>query len=278
MSWWSTFFSSFIDHLVDSFKIGNIGEEINESILQWQHDFFDVGNFKVVLTDAVIVTWISVLIMFILFKILAWKPKLVPSSKQNVVEAVVSLIISTAEGFGLTKEEAFHITPMIGTIGMMIIGCNIISFFKISPPAKNIAFPVALAFIAIIYVIYASIRFVGLKGFLKSLLSPMPAMLPFKVLDYIIKPMSLALRLFGNVFGAFVFMEFVSIILPVVIPGLLGLWFDLADGILQAIVFTYLTMSYIGEGVEIGHELREHEKKLQEKQDKEQNINNELVI
>ena len=82
----------------------------------------------------------------------------------------------------------------------------------------------------------------------------MPAMLPFKILDFLIKPVSLSLRLFGNVFGAFVFMEFLYIIVPVVLPGIFGIWFDIADGLLQAVVFSYLTMSYIGEIVEIGHE------------------------
>ena len=54
-------------------------------------------------------------------------------------------------------------------------------------------------------------------------------------------------------------LEFLYIIVPVVLPGLFGLWFDLADGVLQAIIFSYLTMSYIGEIVEVGHELQEKE-------------------
>ena len=101
----------------------------------------------------------------------------------------------------------------------------------------------------------------------------MPALLPFKILDMIIKPCSLALRLFGNVFGAFVFMEFLYILVPVVLPAVFGLWFDLADGLLQAVVFSYLTMSYIGEIVEVGHEYHEHpelfEKKKKAKKAKE---------
>ncbi|MDO4876318.1 MAG: hypothetical protein Q3987_02940, partial [Oscillospiraceae bacterium] len=75
-----------------------------------------------------------------------------------------------------------------------------------------------------------------------------------------------------NVFGSFVFMEFMSIVIPVVVPGIIGLWFDLADGLLQAVIFSYLTMSYIGEIVEIGHEFKEHPeefKKQKKKKEKE---------
>ena len=124
---------------------------------------------------------------------------------------LVGLIISSAMGFGLNRKQAEKIAPTIGTFGIVIMACNVSSLFKLSPPAKNITFPVALAIVAIIYVIGVSISMVGIKGFWSSLIHPMPAMLPFKLLDYIIKPVSLSLRLFGNVFGAFVFMEFLDV-------------------------------------------------------------------
>ena len=82
-------------------------------------------------------------------------------------------------------------------------------------------------------------------------------MVPFKIIDFFIKPISLALRLFGNVFGAFILMEFLGIVCPLIVPGAFSLWFDLMDGILQAVVFCYLTTSYIGEVVESAHATKE---------------------
>ncbi|MBR3533589.1 MAG: F0F1 ATP synthase subunit A [Clostridiales bacterium] len=257
MSWWSEFFRSFAEHLKEEFTPGDIGAKINEAILQVKH-YVALGDIKLVLTDAVIVTWIAVTIAVVLLGSMSVKAKIKPDTKQTFVEMLVELLLSVAQGFGLTREEAKHIAPMIGTFCIVITGCNVISIFNIAPPAKNIGFPVAMALCAIFYVIYASIRFVGLKGFWTSLVQPIAILLPFKILDMIIKPCSLALRLFGNVFGAFVFMEFVHIVIPVLLPGLLGLWFDLADGVLQAVVFSYLTIYYIGEIVEVGHELKEH--------------------
>ena len=256
-SWLAEFGRAFIEKLAETFnipaKIGSIGDDINEGILQWQH-YFVIGDLKVVITDAIIVMWIATIAAIIICKILTGKQTIRPNAKQTVMWMLIDLLVNTCMGFGMNRKEAETVAPMIGTFGIVIAGCNVISTFKISPPAKNIAFPVAMALFAIIYVIAVSIRFVGFKGFWAYLTAPLKFLLPFKILDFIIKPISLSLRLFGNVFGAFVFMEFLYIVAPIILPGAAGLWFDIADGLLQAIVFSYLTMSYIGEIVEVGHE------------------------
>ena len=256
-TWLSEFWQAFCTKFVQAFKPGDIGEEISEGILQVQH-YFDVGEYKLIITDAVIVTWIAVLAAIIVFSLMVGKQTIHPNAKQTLLWMIVELIINAAMGFGMTKKEAEEVAPMIMTFGIVITGCNCISFLKFAPPAKNIAFPVGCAVLAILYVIIISIKFIGLKGFWVSLTTPLKAMLPFKLLDFVIKPTSLALRLFGNIFGSFVFMEFLSICIPIIVPGIVGLWFDLADGLLQAVVFSYLTMSYIGEIVEVGHEFKEH--------------------
>ena len=258
-TWIVRFWDTFIEKLIEELKIGDIGEKINEGILQWK-GYFNIGSFKFLLTDAIIVMWIATILAIILFKVMLGRETLRPNKAQTLMWSLGDLLVNTCMGFGMNRKEAEHVAPMVGTFGIVIAGCNVISTFKIAPPAKNIAFPAAMALFAILYVIFVSIRFVGLKGFWASLTSPMKLLLPFKILDFIIKPISLALRLFGNVFGAFVFMEFLYVVVPVVIPGIFGLWFDIADGLLQAVVFSYLVMSYIGEIVEVGHEKEEEEK------------------
>ena len=167
--------------------------------------------------------------------------------------------------FGMNRKQAEEVTPMIMTFGLVITACNSISYFHLPPPAKNVAFPVGCAVLAILYVIFMSIKFVGIKGFWVTLTQPISIMLPFKLLDYVVKPLSLSLRLFGNVFAAYVFMEFLSITVPLILPGVAGLWFDIIDGLIQAIVFSYLTMSYIGENVETVNEYNEHPEEHQKK-------------
>ena len=58
------------------------------------------------------------------------------------------------------------------------------------------------------------------------------------------------MRLFGNVIGAFVIMELIKTIMPVGLPVVFSLYFDLFDGLLQAYVFVFLTSLYLGEAME----------------------------
>ena len=273
-TWLSEFWAAFTEQLMEKlFGHKDIGAEISEAIMQVQM-YFQVGDYSVIITDAVIVTWIAVIIMLIFVAILLGKPsknhKL--TKGQTILVSLTELIISTAMGFGMNRKQAEEVTPMIMTFGLVLNACNSISYFHLPPPAKNVAFPIGCAITAILYVIVMTIKFVGLKGFWLSLTQPIIIMLPFKLLDYVVKPLSLALRLFGNVFAAFVFMEFLSISIPLILPGVAGLWFDIIDGMIQAVVFSYLTMSYIGENVETVNEYyehpEEHEKKKKSKKSK----------
>ena len=265
-SWLSEFFAAFGEKFSERFSPGNIGEEINEAIMQVQM-YFNVGDYKLLITDAILVTWIAVIIMLILLTILLGKPSkdLKLTKGQAVLVSLTELVISTAMSFGMNRKQAEEVTPMILTFGLVITACNSISYFHLPPPAKNVAFPIGCAITAIIYVIVMTVKFVGIKGFWVTLTQPICIMLPFKLLDYVVKPLSLSLRLFGNVFAAFVFMEFLSITVPIILPGIAGLWFDIVDGLIQAIVFSYLTMSYIGENVETVNEYNEHPEEHQKK-------------
>ena len=271
-SWLSEFFAAFVEKLSERFSHKDIGAEISEAILQVKM-YFTVGDYKVLITDAVIVTWVAVIAMLIVLSLLIGKPSkdMKLTRGQAIVVSLTELVIKTGMSFGMNRKQAEEVTPMILTFGLVITACNSISYFHLPPPAKNIAFPIGCAITAIIYVIVMTIKFVGPKGFWTTLTTPIIVMLPFKLLDYVVKPLSLALRLFGNVFAAFIFMEFLSISIPIILPGIAGLWFDIIDGLIQAVVFSYLTMSYIGENVEAVHEYNEGagEREMLKKEKKE---------
>ena len=278
-TWFSEFWAAFVEQLTERlFGHKDIGEEISEAIMQVQMSFA-AGDNTLIITDAIIVTWIAVVIMLIIVAVLLGKPskdhKL--TKGQTILVSLTELVISTAMSFGMNRKQAEEVAPMVMTFGLVLVACNSISYFHLPPPAKNVAFPVGCAIVAIIYVIFMTFKFIGVKGFWISLTQPVAIMLPFRLLDYVIKPLSLALRLFGNVFAAFVFMEFLSISLPVIVPGIVGLWFDIIDGVIQAVVFAYLTMSYIGENLETYNEYIEHPEEHQKKKKSKKNKKSEAV-
>lgn len=266
-SWLSEFFAAFAEKFAERFSSNkDIGAEISEAIMQVQM-YFNVGDYKLLITDAIIVTWIAVVAILIVVGILAGKPSkdLKLTKGQALLVSLTELVITTAMSFGMNRKQAEEVAPMIMTFGIVITACNSISYLHLPPPAKNIAFAIGCALTAIIYVIVMTFKFVGAKGFWVTLTTPIPIMIPFKLLDYVVKPLSLSLRLFGNVFAAFIFMEFLSISVPILLPGVAGLWFDIIDGIIQAVVFSYLTMSYIGENVETVNEYNEHPEEHEKK-------------
>ncbi len=69
------------------------------------------------------------------------------------------------------------------------------------------------------------------------------------------RPLSLCMRLFGNVLGSYVVMELLKIVVPAVLPAVFSVYFDIFDGLIQAFVFVFLTALYIGEAVEMDKSL-----------------------
>ena len=70
-------------------------------------------------------------------------------------------------------------------------------------------------------------------------------------MEIFIKPLSLCMRLFGNVLGSFVIMELLKLIVPAVLPAVFSCYFDIFDGLIQAYVFVFLTSLYIKEAIEL---------------------------
>ena len=197
------------------------------------------------------------------------RPQLKARTGQTIAEMFFGAVEGACLSMGLKAEHCTRVVPFVSSMGLLIVMSNLSSLFGLKPSAVNPSFPIALGLIALVYVVVMGIRLVGIKGFVGSLMQPTAVLLPFKLLDYLIKPISLAFRLFGNVFGAFVLMTFIEVLVPLVLPSIFAIWFDLGDGIIQGLVFGYLTINYLGEIVE-GAESAEHarQEKLQKKQAK----------
>lgn len=199
-------------------------------------------------TDTIVVSWFIVVFLSILFWLGGRKLNNIPEGLQNVMEIVLDFISSFVTDVTGPKGEV--IIPYIGTVAMYLVVANVIGAFGISPPTRDINIAASLAVLTMAYVIYSSIRARGFKGWLKSFTEPLSIILPFKILDIFTRPLSLAVRLFGNIMAGFIIMELVKGIVPVIVPSFLSLYFDFFDGLIQAVVFSLLTVMYVHEGIE----------------------------
>jgi F-type H+-transporting ATPase subunit a len=214
-----------------------------------------VGNFKIGITDTIISMWIVMAIIIIIAWIITLNLKQLPSKKQNIVEIFVDFVKGILNDS--MYKHAEHFVPFIGTMLLFIVFANIIDIINIIipinilvPPTKDINIVLALSLISVIAIIYSGIRFKKVKGWLKSFIEPLPIILPFRIMEYFIKPISLTLRLFGNILAGFLIMTAIYSMVPGVLPSVASIYFDLFDGLLQAYIFVFLVSLYIGEAVE----------------------------
>jgi F-type H+-transporting ATPase subunit a len=124
----------------------------------------------------------------------------------------------------------------------------------IRPPTRDINVTAALAVISITLVLVCGFAARGLGGWFKRLFHPLPMMLPFNLMEYGTRLISLALRLFGNILGGVVLMSMIEGLLPLAIPMVFALYFDFFDGAIQAAIFVFLTSLYISEAVKVHEE------------------------
>ncbi|MDR0387637.1 MAG: F0F1 ATP synthase subunit A [Treponema sp.] len=241
-----------------------LGEHLNESL-----KFVTVFSFKlfgreIPVTETVIVSWFVMAILIVVSLCLTRNLRQVPRKAQCILESAVEFLNNLSRQYFGSRAGAYG--PYVGTVFLFLLLANIIPVispiaafgweppFTIKPPARDINFTAALALISILLVLSGGIRARGLKGWAKHLLSPVPMMLPFNLLEYVIRPLSLCLRLFGNILGGYIIMLLIEAVAPIFAPSILSLYFDFLDGLIQALVFTFLTILFIAEAVEVEEE------------------------
>jgi F-type H+-transporting ATPase subunit a len=217
------------------------------------------------INETVLVSWFVMAILIAGSLVLTRRLSQVPRGFQVFLEWAVEFLNNFSRQYFGRRAGIYG--PYIGTVFLFLLLANIIPAFSplsisafhiappfvIKPPARDINFTAALAALSILLVLVGGLRARGLKGWAKNLLRPVPMMLPFNLLEYIIRPLSLCLRLFGNILGGFIIMLLIEKVLPipVIVPAVLSVYFDFFDGLIQAVVFTFLTAIFVGEAVTI---------------------------
>lgn len=250
-------------------------EKLNSAMESIDIFSFNVLGFRVPISESLIMMWIIMAFLIIFAYIFTRNLKMVPEGKQNFIETVVEFINNFVKD--IIGHHWKHFAPYLGTVLLFLVVSNIVSIFsviptgqqlytltgldffkhlpefEIKPPTKDLNVTATLGMMTIILVLGSAIRFKKVSGWLKGLLKPTPIMLPFNILDYGTRFMSLSLRLFGNILAAFIVMELIYGALGVfgaVIPVFGSLYFDLFDGGLQAYIFVFLSSIYIAEAIE----------------------------
>lgn len=207
-------------------------------------------------TGEVILMWVIALLLVLTSIFVTRHLKERPGRFQNMVETAVESLDRFFTGI-VGKKKARKYFCFLGSLFIFIIvanysglipGVGMTKYFK--APTASLSVTLGLGVVTFAFLQIASIRAGGCKHYFKRFVTPIAVMLPLLVLDEFIKPASLALRLFGNVFGEETVTEELYGLLPIGAPVIM-MALSLLFCAIQAVVFTMLVSIYLEEAIEV---------------------------
>ena len=222
-------------------------------------------------TDTVLATAIAAIITLALAFVLRAKVTStgVPSGVQLFWEAITSQMRGQIEG-AIGMKIAPFVLPLAVALFVFILVANWISVLPVQygtanggtgellkPPASDINFVLALALFVFLCYHAAGIWRRGLLGHPVKLLKGHVAFLaPINLVEEIAKPISLSIRLFGNIFAGGIMVALIALFPPYIMWAPNAIWktFDLFVGLIQAFIFALLTILYFSQSMELDEE------------------------
>lgn len=229
--------------------------------------------------DHVLYTWVVMLIILGAAFAATRRVALVPRGAQNFIEVVLEQFIQMIDDVIGPEGRAY--LPLIATLGLFILVGNLIGLVPgMNGPTTNLNTTAACALVTFFAYHYIGIRKQGLGHYLKHFMGPVPAlaplMIPIEVISHLARPLSLTLRLFGNMVGGHILLAIIFFLMGldgligwalsgsaagavvggvgglVMVAFTVGFLFPLKIlvSFLQAFIFVMLTMLYIAGAIE----------------------------
>lgn len=208
--------------------------------MQGPRTVFTIFGFPI--KESVFNTWIVMVVIIVLAMFLRRRLETRPGKAQNIAELIVegfSAIVKSTMG-----EKNIGFTPYMGTLFLLIFLSNILGIFGLRTPTADINITVGYALMTFFAIHYFGLKSKGF-GYLKGFFEPIFVIAPINVIGELAKPVSLSMRLFGNMLGGAVISALISGAVALFVPAVASIYFDLFSGLLQSFIFTMLSMVFI---------------------------------
>jgi len=199
-------------------------------------------------------TWF-IMLSFILVAFLATRRlSIYPGRFQHVMELIIDGI---NQGMISTMGEGGRrYFPLIGTLALFILVANLLGIIPgFESPTSNLNTTVSMALVVFVMTHVVGIRVHGFK-YVKQFMGPVwwltPIMMPIEIVSHLSRPLSLSVRLFGNIMGEDLVLAIVLILIPFLVPLPLFVLM-IFTSIIQTMVFVILSMMYISMAMEEAH-------------------------
>lgn len=210
-----------------------------------------VANPSHLVPDYIVMSLIVVVVMGLVFGLASRKLSLVPSKRQTVLELIVGLF----EGLIMDTigEQGKKYLPVIGSVGIFVFSSNMLGLIPgLMSPTSKLNVTLGCALVVFTYYHWQGMKAQGVFKYLKTFAGPIPAiaplMLPIELISHFSRPVSLSLRLFGNIFAE----DLLILIMASIIPFFLPLPFmaiAIFTSLIQSFVFVLLSCIYIAGAV-----------------------------
>lgn len=222
----------------------------------WDSTWFSIGPVPV--HHLVFTEWIIVALIGLIAFLATRNMQMVPRGLQNVWEWTITFCYDFFTQLMDKESVAKKWAPLLTAYFLFILFSNYSGLIPgaahiegFQPPTSNWNVTMTLAVITFFAVHVAGFSEHGFHYF-HHFISPNPAMLPLNLVEELAHPLSLTVRLFGNIFGEEMIIAYLMFMVPFLVPtALMGL--SLLLGAIQAIVFTILSASYIAAAAGEGH-------------------------
>lgn len=220
-----------------------------------------IGGLKIEIQQSIFV-WLCICFVAMFFfyfagrKIEKTDPAKAPKGLVYWCEEIYNLIRYVIQGN--LKETTTHYIPMFGTLILLMVVANLTGLIGLQNPTSNVSFNATLALTLWLMIQFNAIRKNGLKARLKELTEPMWLLTPLNIIGELALPISLTMRLFGNILAGSIITLLVYTLIKSIAPwGYLGLtltpflhmYFDIFSGVIQTYIFFTLGSFFLGQQV-----------------------------
>lgn len=201
--------------------------------------------------DTLIMTWLTMAVVIIIAILATRRLTLVPSGWQNLLEMAVEALLNQIESTMGPKGLKF--APMIITLFLFLLISNWLGLIpKFSSPTSDLNTTAGLAIMVFVLIQVLGIMHKGLGSYIGHFFKPYALFLPINIIEELAKPITLSFRLFGNIIAGEVLLIVLGMLVPYFVPTI-WLAFSVFVGVIQAFIFTMLTMSYLSNSLNDNH-------------------------
>ncbi len=207
---------------------------------------FRVGDIPI--TETMFVGWLVMLFILGLGAIIRRTLDERPRGIQTYAEIAVNgfhAVVSDTMG-----ADKVGFLSFVGALILFVFISNILGVAGVRPPTSDVNITMGMAILTFLMTQFYRAKAKGILGYFKDFGQPIALLFPLNIISELAAPISLGMRLFGNILGGTIIVALIYDVFPVAIPIPFHLYFDLFVGAVQTYIFAMLTMVYVKMAME----------------------------